>query len=172
MLIGEFAASLVTVTLPDTVAADAGVNETPSVAVCPAPIICPATTPDELNPAPVTLTDPTVTVELPLFVSVTLLELLLATATFPNARLAALLPSDFVTATPVPESAIAVGDPAALLTSETEPDTAPAAAGPNATLNVVLLPAAIVAGIARLLILNPEPETVAREIVNAAVPLF
>lgn len=71
MLIGEFAALLVTVTLPDAVTADAGVKITPNVAVCPAPIICPAVTPDELNPVPVTFTDAIVTVELPLFVSVT-----------------------------------------------------------------------------------------------------
>jgi hypothetical protein len=70
MLIGEFVALLVTVTLPDTVAVVVGVNVTPSVAVCPAPIVCPVITPDELYPAPVTLTDPMVTVELPLFVRV------------------------------------------------------------------------------------------------------
>jgi hypothetical protein len=70
ILTGEFVASLVTVTLPETATADAGVNKTLSVAVCPAPILCPATTPVELNPAPVAPTDPTVTVELPLFVSV------------------------------------------------------------------------------------------------------
>lgn len=71
MLIGEFVALLVTVTVPDTVTADVGVNITPSVADCPAPIVCPAVTPDELNPVPVTLTEVIVTVELPLFVSVT-----------------------------------------------------------------------------------------------------
>jgi hypothetical protein len=59
-----------------------------------------------------------------------------------------------------------------LLTSETDPETAPVDAGPNATLNVVLLPAAIVAGTARPLMLNPAPDTVACEIVNEAVPLF
>jgi hypothetical protein len=97
---------------------------------------------------------------------------LLPTATFPNVRLDALLPSKRVTVTPVPESGIAVGEPRALLTSETDPDTAPAADGPNATLNVVLLPAAIVAGTDRPLMLNPAPETVACEIVTAELPLF
>jgi len=71
MLIGEFVALLVTVTLPDPVTAEVGANVTRSVAVCPAPIDCPARTPDELNPAPVAFTDAIVTVELPPLVSVT-----------------------------------------------------------------------------------------------------
>jgi len=41
------------------------------VPVCPAPIVCPADIPDAMNPVPVTFTDAIVTVELPLFVSVT-----------------------------------------------------------------------------------------------------
>ena len=71
IVIGEFVALLVTVTLPATVVADVGVNATPNVADCPAPIVCPAVTPVELNPVPVTFTEAIVTVELPLFVSVT-----------------------------------------------------------------------------------------------------
>jgi len=80
--------------------------------------------------------------------------------------------NDIVVATPVPESGIDAGDPGALLTSETDPETAPALAGPNATVNVLLAPAAIVAGAARPVMLNPVPDTVAWEIVNVAFPVF
>jgi hypothetical protein len=172
MLIGEFVALLVTETAPETVEVDAGVNVTPSVAVCPAPIICPAATPDALNPAPVAFTAPIVTVEFPLFVSVTLWELLLPIITLPNARLDVLALSEVVVDTPVPESGIAVGDPEALLIREIDPETAPPAVGANATLNVVLPPPAIVAGTASPLMLNPAPFTDADEIVSVTVPEF
>jgi hypothetical protein len=172
MLIGEFVALLVIVTAPDTVAADAGANATLSDAVCPAPIICPADTPDALNPAPVALTDPIVTVELPLLVSVTDCELLLPIATLPKVKLFELALKDMVAETPVPESGSAVGEPAALLTNDTEPETAPATVGANATLNVVLPPAATVAGIVSPLMLNPVPLAVACEIVSATDPAF
>jgi hypothetical protein len=172
ILIGEFVALLVTFTVPDTVAADPGVNVIPSVAVCPAPIICPAVTPDALNPAPVALTVPIVTVELPLFVSVTLCALLLPTPTLPKATLDVLAPRSIVDATPVPDSGMARGEPAASLTNDTDPVTAPALAGANATLNVLLLPVAIVVGTVRPFTLNPEPVAVSCEIFNVAVPLF
>lgn len=172
MLIGEFVALLVTVTVPDTVAADAGANATLSVAVCPAPIICPAITPDALNPVPVAPTVPIVTVELPLFVSVTVCELLLPTATLGNVRLDVLALSICVEATPVPDNGIARGELAALLTSDTDPETAPAVVGVNATLNVVLPPVATAVGSARPLTLNPVPDAVICEIFNVAVPVF
>ena len=70
-LIGELAALLTTETAPEKVAADAGVNFTASVAVCPAPIASPAATPDAENPAPVAFTDEIVTVEFPPLVSTT-----------------------------------------------------------------------------------------------------
>lgn len=172
MLIGELPALLVTETAPEKVAAVAGVNVTANVAVCPAPIICPAVTPDAANPAPVTFTVPIVTVELPPFVSTTFCEPLLPTATLPNARLFVLAVSAIVVETPVPDIGIAVGELAALLTSETEPDIAPAAVGAKATLKVVLPPLATVAGTAKPLMLSPAPVAEADEIVSGVVPLF
>jgi hypothetical protein len=172
MLIGEFVALLVTVTVPETAAVDAGVNLTVSAAVCPAPIVCPADTPDELNPAPVALTVPIITVELPLFVSVTGCELLLPIATLPKIKLVELALSDIVDETPVPESGIAVGELAALLNSVIEPETEPAPVGANATLKVVLPPLAIVAGTASPLMLNPAPVAEADEINSDVLPEF
>lgn len=69
MFTGEFVALLVIVTLPLTVAAEAGVNVTPTVADCPAAMDCPTETPDDPYPVPVTLMPEMVTVVLPLFVS-------------------------------------------------------------------------------------------------------
>ena len=172
MLIGELVALLVTETVPEKVAADAGVNFTASVAVCPAPIDSPFAAPDALNPAPVTFTVPIVTVELPPLVSTTFCELLLPTVTFPNATPFVLAVSDIVVATPVPESGIAVGEVAALLVSDIDPETAPAPVGANATLKVVFPPLAIVAGNASPLMLNPVPVADAAETVNVAVPVF
>ena len=97
---------------------------------------------------------------------------MLPTAAFPNATAVVLAFSDIVLATPVPESGIAVGEPGALLTSDTDPDTAPAAAGPKEMLNVLLVPAAIVEGMARPLMLNPAPDAVACETVRVALPVF
>jgi hypothetical protein len=90
----------------------------------------------------------------------------------PNAMLDVLPFSNIVVATPVPESEIAVGEPGALVTRETDPETEPAAAGPNETLNVLPVPAAIVAGTVRPLMLNPAPDTVACEMVSVALPVF
>ena len=75
------------VALPGTVAVDVGVNVTLSVTVCPAAITSPACTPVAVNPAPEILKLDTVTLELPLFVSVTFCELLPPTATFVKVRL-------------------------------------------------------------------------------------
>jgi hypothetical protein len=158
---GEFVALLAIVIFPERSTAVVGVNLTLSVAVPPAAITCPDTTPDEVYPVPVTVTLDTVTLELPAFVSVTLRELLLPTFTFPKLRLVALAFNRRVDATPVPESEIERGDVPLLFVSEIEPFIRPATLGANVTLNVVFPPAAIFAGTVSPLMLNPVPVTVA-----------
>lgn len=113
-----------------------------------------------------------VTLELPVFFKVVVSELLLFTFTFPNARLDGVAVKVAVAAVPVPLRVIARGEFGALLTSETDPLTAPALVGANATLNVVLAPAAIVLGNERPLELNPVPLTLAAVIVTLALPPF
>lgn len=84
---GEFVASLLTVTLPVTPAALAGVNVTLSVAVCPGVRICPLETPLAVNPAPEMLTFETLTLERfdpPGFDTVTDWDTVLPTATGPK----------------------------------------------------------------------------------------
>jgi hypothetical protein len=102
-----------------------------------------------------------VTFEFPLFVSVTLSELLLPTFTFPKLRVVGFDPSRKVGATPVPLREITVGEPGALLTSEMEPVTLPVVGGAKAASNVVLFPGPIVAGTARPVMVKPGPDTVA-----------
>ncbi len=57
-----------------------------------------------------------------------------------------------------------------MLTIETEPVALPAVVGAKAALNVVLPPAAIVAGTVRPVMVKPAPDTVAWEIVTLALP--
>jgi hypothetical protein len=131
-----------------------------------------ALTPLALNPVPEAVTPEMVTLEFPLFVRVTLSELVALTFTLPKLRLVGFAPNRNVAATPVPLSPIVRGEPGALLTSETEPVTLPAVVGVNTASNVVLAPTAIVCGMLRPVMLKPVPATVACEIVALAVPVF
>jgi len=96
-----------------------------------------------------------------LFVSRVVSELLLPRLTFPKLKLLGFAPSRKVGATAVPLKEIPNGEPDALLTSETEPVAVPAVVGAKTTLNVALVPDAIVVGGARPVMLNPAPETLA-----------
>src|ERR1700747_3111733 len=109
----------------------------------------PEAAPLTLNPAPVAVALEIVTLEFPVFVSAVLCELLLPTLTFPKFKLFGFAPSNKVEATPVPFKEIRNGEPGALLANETEPVTLPAVVGANSTLNVELVPAAIVVGTGR-----------------------
>ena len=88
--VGEFEASLVTVTLPVTLPAAAGANVTFKLAVCPEARTSPAGMPLALNPAPAMLTLEMLILVLPEFVKVTPNALLLPTLTFPKLRVDAL----------------------------------------------------------------------------------
>src|ERR1700731_3669343 len=70
IVVVEFAALLVTTTLPVTLPAAAGANVTFAVAVCPGVNASPAEGLLALKPAPETVIFEIVTVELPVFVSV------------------------------------------------------------------------------------------------------
>ena len=124
------------------------------------------------KPAPETLIWETLTLELPVSVSVTVCAALLPTFTLPKLRLVGLAVSRKVAVTPVPLRAIASGELGALLTSETVPVTLPAALGVKATLNVALLPAAMVTGAVMPVRLKSLPDTVAWEIVTLSLPVL
>src|SRR5713226_2156141 len=112
------------------------------------------------------------TLELPVSVSVTVCAALLPKFTLPKLRLVGFAVSRKVAVTPVPLRAIASGELGALLTSETAPVTLPAALGVKPTLNVALLPAAMVTGAVMPVRLKSLPDTVAWEIVTLALPVL
>jgi len=169
---GEFVALLDIDTLPLALPAVVGLNVTFSAAVWLGASTVPGLTPVVLNPAPVGVTFAIVTFEFPLLVNVTLKVLPLAIGTLPKLKLVGLTPSNWVEASPLPLKEMASGELGPLLTKETDPLTLELEVGENATLNVVLPPAAIVVGTARPLMPNPVPDTFACEIVTLAVPLF
>jgi hypothetical protein len=73
---------------------------------------------------------------------------------------------------PVPDRAIAAGEPGALLTIEMLPVAAPAEVGAKMAANEALLPALIVIGKLTPLTLNPVAEVEACVTVRVALPLF
>jgi hypothetical protein len=85
--------------------------------------------------------------EFPLFVTVTLFELVLPALTFPNVKFAGLAVIATDAVTPVPLNPITAGELAALLAMLTLPLMLPAVVGVNDTLNAAVFPAAIVAGV-------------------------
>ncbi len=116
MVLGEFVALLVTVTLPVTLPVADGVNVTFKVAVWPDVRICPEETPAAVNPAPAMLTPETVTDEFPAFVNVTGRMLLLPRLTLEKLKLVWLAFRMSVAAFTVNVAALLVTLPAALVT--------------------------------------------------------
>ena len=96
-----------------------------------------------------TLTCEIVTLEFPVFEIVMPLELELPAFTFVKLRLAGLADSVTDAAVPAPLKGKTFGEFGALLTRLTVPARLPADVGAKSTLNVVLLPAPIITGVAR-----------------------
>jgi hypothetical protein len=174
MVVGELVALLITETDPLPAPDAVGVKTTLNVAVEPAAIACGTLIPVVLKPVPEVVIFETLTVELPVLVSVTVCVLLLPTLTLPKLRLVALGESWSVVpvAAPVPLIAMVLGEFGALLTNETLPLTAPALAGENATLKLELCPGVKVRGRVRPLMTKLCPETVACEMDRFALPEF
>jgi len=169
---GEFVALLSTDTLPVTLPAAVGVNTGFSAMDWLGVRTVPEVTPVALNPAPATVTLEIVTFELPLFVSVTLNELVLPTFTFAKFKLVGFAPSRKVEATPVPLKEMASGEPIALLAIEMLPDTGPTAVGRKATLIVARCPALTFKGSENPLTAKAEPDAVTWVMLSVAVPVL
>ncbi|MGD1212835.1 MAG: hypothetical protein ABR973_15955, partial [Candidatus Acidiferrales bacterium] len=105
---------------------------------------------------------------LPVFVRVTVCELLPPTLTLPKLTLDGVTVS--CDCTPVPLKAIGVGEPGALLVSEMLPEAVPEEVGAKTALNVVLLPGEIVWA-EKPVTLNPLPATLSCETVRFALPV-
>jgi hypothetical protein len=91
-------------------------------------------------PLPPTLICEKFRLELPLFLSVTGIEPLLPTATFPKLTLDGLAEICGCVCVPVPLNAILSGDPGALLETDTLPLALTAVVGANVTLNEAVWP--------------------------------
>ena len=172
IVVGEPVALLVTVTLPVSPPAAVGEKTTPKLRRCPAESVTGAPAPLRVNPAPLSVMLEMVTLLFPLFVTVTVCVDDAPEFTLPNARLVLLKESVCDAATPVPVSAIEVGELGALLTIVTAPLTAPADAGENTMLKLVDRLAAREIGKESEPVLNPLPLALTCDIVNVPVPLF
>ena len=147
-------------------------NVTFSAAVWPGVRIVFAPTPLALNPEPVTPTLEIVRFALPAFVKITPSELLEPAMTLPKSRVLTLETNRGVEATAEPVAEITSGELGALLVSETEPAALPATLGEKTTLNVLYWPGAMFVGSAKPEVENPDPLTVALEMVTVPVPVF
>lgn len=108
--------------------------------------------------------------ELPVFVSVTLCELVPLRGTFPKAKLAGVGVSTRAVDMPVPLSGIDRGELDASLVRLILPLIFPVEVGPKTALNVVLAPAVMVVGTVRPEILNATPDTTAWVSVSDELP--
>lgn len=146
----------VTVTVPLALLAEVGVNTTWKLVFCPAASVTGVVTPLKLNPVPVRATCEIVTLEPPVFVTVSNSDELLPTVTVPKLRLVGFELSPPGEA-PVPDKPMVSGEFEALDVTVMLPVAAPADAGLKATLKVVLCPAASVTGVVTPLTENPLP---------------
>jgi hypothetical protein len=167
---GEADALLVIAMLPLLAPGDAGENIALKEAVCPPASVMGEDKPLMLKPAPEATALEIVTLALPEFVRVAIDDWLLPTRMFPKLMLSGL--AERVPCSPVPLSAISVGELEALLTSETLPEAIPAAVAPNFTTRLPDCPGASVSGKLNPLMLNPGPTTRPSETLRLAVPEF
>lgn len=130
--VGEFVALLAKDADPVTVPAVVGANVTLTARFAPAAMVKGKVRPVTLNPAPVVVTEKTVTLELPVLLRVADCVAELPTSTLPNERLVGDAVSTNVGgAVAVPESGIEANVFAALLTKARLPLNVPAASGAN-----------------------------------------
>lgn len=158
--------------LPVTFSEAVGLKDTLIAAPCPAPSVTGMVIPLTAKFLAFTVISDTVRLVFPVFVTVTLFELELPAFTFVKLRLLGFEDKVTDAAVPVPLSASTLGELGALLTMLTVPLRLPAVVGANRTLNVAVLPAAIVAGVTSPLTLYalPFPERLAT--VKPAVPVL
>jgi len=143
----------VIVIFPETVSAAVGLNATFIVWLCPGAKVTGVVTPLVVTSFAFTVTCEIVTFAVPLFVRITLFELVVPELTLPKAKLVGFADSAAVPPRPVPLSATVDGEPGALLVIVMAPGKLPAVVGANTALNVALAPAAMVLGVTSPLML-------------------
>ncbi len=163
---------LATVTLPERLPVVAGSNDTLKEVDCPAATVSGSVKPVALNPAPLSLVADMDTLELPVFVTVTLCFVLVPVAMLPKLSEVGLAVSWRMGETPVPARATTSGELAVLFTSVRLPTTLLAEVGVNPTVKVEEPPAGTDSGKARPVKLNPVPASDAWVTLRLAVPVF
>src|ERR1700686_3844917 len=169
MAAGDPLALLTMASVPDVATAVVGEYCTVKLMLCDGDSV-PGDPPDKDKFAPVKASLEIATLELPVFVIVTLREAVLPTLTLPKLTLLGFTARLKPAATPAPLSAMAEGGLVASLTRDKLPVEAPADLGLNCTLKVAVLPALNVRGSIKPESLNPAPEIFAAVIVTGTVP--
>lgn len=157
---------------PETFSEAVGLKVTLMDVLWPAPSVSGVVMPLAVTSFALTVTWESVTLELPLFVIVTGLELEVPALMLPKAMLEGLAERVTVAAVPVPLKATALGEFGALLAIVTLPVKLPELVGAKSTLNDAVPPAAMVAGVVNPLTLKPLPLSATCEMVSAADPVF
>ena len=157
----------VTVTVPLALAADNGAKVTLKVALCPAESVAGVEIPVTPKPVPLTPTCDMVSVDPPVFVTVSDNTCLLPTVTVPKFRLVGFDPSA-PWVTPVPDNCRDSEGFGASEVIVTLPLALPAVSGENVAVNVVLCEALRANGVVMPLNLNPVPLTEACEMFTVA----
>ena len=155
--------------VPLAVPLTVGANATLKVTLCPADKLCGRFNPLRLKPAPEVEACVIVKLEPPELVSVSSFARLVPTARVPKLILEGFGLSDAGVA-PVPDSTTLRVGLEPLFAIARFPLMAPLDSGVNVTLSVAVCPAASVRGKFSVPRLNPEPVTVACEIVTLALP--
>jgi hypothetical protein len=171
-VVGEFPAVLVIFSVPVAAPDAVGVNVTLRVRPWPAFNVIGRVVPEDANGPEMVTALTVIEPELLLFVSVTFCVPLLPTVSLPKLSELGLAESCRVGTTPVPLSAIAVGDVGASLVNDRLPVPLPEVEGAKLTVIVPEPPAATVIGSDRPLVLKPEPVTFAAVMDRLALPVF
>ena len=172
-LFGEFPAVLVTVSVPVSAPAAVGEKFTLNDTLCPGFNVSGRLTPVNVNGPVQSIELTSIVLDVLLLVSVTLCEpLVVPMLSLPNARDVGLTESCGADATPLPLSAIAVGDVGALLATDKLPVTLPEVEGAKLTVIVPEPPAATVIGSDSPLVLKPDPVTFAAVMERVPLPVF
>lgn len=165
--VGEVGTFVLNEMLPVALPAEAGAKTALKVMVAFGARVC-ATKPVTLKPVPVTVSDETTRLTVPVFLSVIVWELLVPSATFPKAALEGV--SDMDGCAPAPVSAIVVGDER-LLVIEMLPETLPAVLGAKTALKLIVAFGANVCAV-KPVTLKPAPVTLSDETTRFALPVF
>jgi len=154
--------------LPDAAPADVGAKTALNDMLLLGASVC-AVKPVTVKPAPVTLSDETTKLAVPVFFSVTAWVEDVPLETFPKLTLDGV--TEIPGCAPVPLSATDIGVAEALVTTEMLPETLAVDAGANVALKVMVLPAARDCAV-KPVTPKPVPVTLSEETLTLAEPVF